>query len=227
MSKISHLAVIDDDLEIRELLKQYLVKQGFTISTFVDGESFLRSSLDQFDLGILDIGLPGIDGLEVCQKLRQQSTLPIIMLTAASDDLDRILGLELGADDYMGKPFNPRELLARIKALLRRVEVTTKPEIDTANRLVIDYTSRVASFGSIELDLTGTEFNLLVVFVDHPGQILSRDTIGQHIHGRKIRPFDRSIDTTISRLRGKLASHCVGDCIQSVRGKGYVLTIKT
>lgn len=227
MSKTPHLALIDDDIEILELLEQYLVKQGYTISTFVDGESFLRSALDQFDLGILDIGLPGIDGLEVCQKLRLQSTMPIIMLTAASDDLDRILGLELGADDYMGKPFNPRELLARIKALLRRVEVTTKPETETANRLVIDYTSRMASFGSIQLDLTGTEFNLLVVFVDHPGQVLSRDTIGQLIHGRKIKPFDRSIDTTISRLRGKLADHCIGDCIQSVRGKGYVLTIKT
>ena len=227
MSKISHLAVVDDDIEIRELLKQYLVKQGFTVTAFVDGESFLRSSLDQFDVGILDIGLPGIDGLEVCQKLRQQSTLPIIMLTAASDDLDRILGLELGADDYMGKPFNPRELLARIKALLRRAEVTTKPETDTSNRLVIDYTSRIASIGPSQLDLTGTEFNLLVVFADHPGEVLSRDTIGQQIHGRKVQPFDRSIDTTISRLRGKLADHCIGDCIQSVRGKGYVLTIKT
>ena len=184
MSKTPHLAVVDDDIEIRELLKQYLVKQGFTITTFVDGESFLRSSLDQFDLGILDIGLPGIDGLEVCQKLRQQSSLPVIMLTATSDDLDRIIGLELGADDYMGKPFNPRELLARIKALLRRVEVLTKPETDAADHLVIDKTSRIASIGSIQLDLTGTEFNLLVVFADHPGQILSRDTIGQQIHGR-------------------------------------------
>lgn len=227
MSKNAHLAVIDDDIEIRELLKQYLVKQGYTISTFIDGESFLRSALDQFDLGVLDIGLPGIDGLEVCRRLRQQSTLPIIMLTAASDDLDRILGLELGADDYMGKPFNPRELLARIKALLRRVEGTTKPENDTANRLNIDYTSRTASFGSIQLDLTGTEFNLLLVFVDHPGQILSRDTIGQLIHGRKIQPFDRSIDTAVSRLRVKLANYCSGDCIQSVRGKGYVMTIQT
>jgi len=190
-------------------------------------KAFYVSPLDQFDLGVLDIGLPGIDGLEVCQKLRQQSSMPIIMLTAASDDLDRILGLELGADDYMGKPFNPRELLARIKALLRRVEVTAKPETKTADRLYIDYMLRTASFGSTQLDLTGTEFNLLQVFVDHPGEILSRDTIGRLIHGRKTQPFDRSIDTTISRLRGKLVDHCSSDCIQSVRGKGYVLTIKT
>ncbi len=226
MSKTPHLALIDDDIEIRELLKQYLIQQGFTITTFVDGECFLRSTLSQFDLCVLDIGLPGIDGLEVCRLLRQQSSLPIIMLTAASDDLDRILGLELGADDYMGKPFNPRELLARIKALLRRVEGTTKPESNTVERLMIDYTSRTASFKSIPLNLTGTEFNLLVVLVQHTGQVLSRDNIGQLIHGRKVQPFDRSIDTCISRLRGKLAVCSNNDCIQSVRGKGYVLTLQ-
>ncbi len=225
MSNTSHLAIIDDDIEIRELLKQYLVKQGYNISTFVDGESFLGSTLNQYDLCVLDIGLPGIDGLEVCRQLRQHSTLPIIMLTAASDDLDRILGLELGADDYMGKPFNPRELLARIKALLRRVEGTTKPEPDTVDRLAIDYTSRTANFGNFQLELTGTEFNLLVVLADNAGQVLSRETIGQLIHGRKIQPFDRSIDTCISRLRGKLAIYSSNDCIQSVRGKGYVLTL--
>ncbi len=225
MSNTSHLAIIHDDIEIRELLKQYLVKQGYNISTFVDGESFLGSTLNQYDLCVLDIGLPGIDGLEVCRQLRQHSTLPIIMLTAASDDLDRILGLELGADDYMGKPFNPRELLARIKALLRRVEGTTKPEPDTVDRLAIDYTSRTANFGNFQLELTGTEFNLLVVLADNAGQVLSRETIGQLIHGRKIQPFDRSIDTCISRLRGKLAIYSSNDCIQSVRGKGYVLTL--
>ncbi len=226
MNKISQLAVIDDDVEIRDLLKQYLVKQGYTISTFNDGESFLNSPLNQYDLCILDIGLPGIDGLEVCRQLRKHSTLPIIMLTAASDDLDRILGLELGADDYMGKPFNPRELLARIKALLRRVEGSTKPNPDTVDRLVIDDTSRTAKFGNFQLDLTGTEFNLLVVLANNAGQVLSRDTIGQLIHGRKIQPFDRSIDTCISRLRGKLAAYSTNDCIQSVRGKGYVLTLQ-
>ncbi|MCP4078418.1 MAG: response regulator transcription factor [Gammaproteobacteria bacterium] len=227
MSNNSHLAIIDDDIEIRELLKQYLVKQGYNISTFIDGESFLDSTLSQYNLCILDIGLPGIDGLEVCRQLRQHSTIPIIMLTAASDDLDRILGLELGADDYMGKPFNPRELLARIKALLRRIEGSAKPEPepDTVDRLTIDYTSRTAILGNFQLELTGTEFNLLVVLKDNAGQVLSRETIGQLIHGRKIQPFDRSIDTCISRLRGKLAVYSSNDCIQSVRGKGYVLTL--
>lgn len=110
------LALIDDDLEIRQLLSQYLSQQGFDVIAFADGESFLKAQMSQFDLAVLDIGLPGMDGLDVCRNLRQTSSLPVIMLTAASDDLDRILGLELGADDYMGKPFNPRELLARVKA---------------------------------------------------------------------------------------------------------------
>ena len=116
------LALIDDDEEIRQLISQYLSQQGFEVVGFADGESFLQADMTHFDLAVLDIGLPGMDGLDVCRNLRQTSSLPVIMLTAASDDLDRILGLELGADDYMGKPFNPRELLARIKALLRRVQ---------------------------------------------------------------------------------------------------------
>lgn len=226
MSKTPHLALIDDDIEIRELLKQYLQMQGFTIDTFVDGESFLHTFAGKFDLCILDIGLPGIDGLEVCRQLRQLSNLPIIMLTAASDDLDRILGLELGADDYMGKPFNPRELLARIRALLRRVEGGGVAETVTNDRLMIDHTSRTASFGSVPLNLTGNEFNLLEVLADHAGEVLSRDAIGQLLHGRKILPYDRSIDTCISRLRGKLSECSHHDSIQSVRGKGYVLTLK-
>ena len=120
---MKQLAIIDDDPEILKLLDQYLIKNGFEVKAFSDGESFLASDESKFSLVVLDLGLPGIDGLEVCRRLRQKSNVPIIMLTAASDDLDRILGLELGSDDYMGKPFNPRELLARIKALLRRSEV--------------------------------------------------------------------------------------------------------
>jgi len=221
---MKQLAIIDDDPEILKLLEQYLTKNGFDVEAFTDGESFLKEDESMFSLIVLDIGLPGIDGLEVCKRVRQNSNVPIIMLTAASDDLDRILGLELGSDDYMGKPFNPRELLARIKALLRRSEVK---EENVDNNIVMNYAARSAFIGGQELELTGTEFDLLCVFHKQIGTVLSRDEIGEMLHGRKIDPLDRSIDTIVSRLRHKLSSHFDGEIIQSVRGKGYVLLLKS
>jgi DNA-binding response OmpR family regulator len=219
------LALIDDDIEIRQLLSDYLTKNGFEVSSFADGEVFLVEDHNQFDLVVLDIGLPGIDGLEVCRKLRQNSNMPIIMLTAASDDFDRILGLELGADDYMGKPFNPRELLARIKALFRRTHSDLKDE-NSQCQIDINVAARSAIVNGALLDLTGAEFDLLYVFTSRVGVVLSRDKIGELLHGRKIQPFDRSIDTIVSRLRHKLGDHFEGEIIQSVRGKGYVLLLK-
>ena len=221
---MKQLAIIDDDPEILKLLEQYLTKNGFEVRAFTDGESFLKADESDFSLIVLDIGLPGIDGLEVCKRVRQKSNIPIIMLTAASDDLDRILGLELGSDDYMGKPFNPRELLARIKALLRRSEIK---EEDVDNNIVMNYAVRSAFIGGQELELTGTEFDLLCVFHKQIGTVLSRDEIGELLHGRKIDPLDRSIDTIVSRLRHKLSAHFDGEIIQSVRGKGYVLLLKS
>ena len=221
---MKQLAIIDDDPEILKLLDQYLKKNGFEVEAFTDGESFLKKDVNKFSLIVLDIGLPGIDGLEVCKRVRQNSNVPIIMLTAASDDLDRILGLELGSDDYMGKPFNPRELLARIKALLRRSEIK---EEDVDNNIVMNYAARSAFIGGEELELTGTEFDLLCVFHKQIGTVLSRDEIGELLHGRKVDPLDRSIDTIVSRLRHKLSSHFDGEIIQSVRGKGYVLLLKS
>ena len=221
---MKQLAIIDDDPEILKLLEQYLTKNGFEVRAFNDGESFLKADESDFSLIVLDIGLPGIDGLEVCKRVRQKSNIPIIMLTAASDDLDRILGLELGSDDYMGKPFNPRELLARIKALLRRSEIK---EEDVDNNIVMNYAARSAFIGGQELELTGTEFDLLCVFHKQIGTVLSRDEIGEMLHGRKIDPLDRSIDTIVSRLRHKLSAHFDGEIIQSVRGKGYVLLLKS
>ena len=220
---MKHLAIIDDDLEILKLLDQYLTKNGFEVSAFSNGESFLGQDHAKFSLVVLDLGLPGIDGLEVCRMLRKNSNIPIIMLTAASDDLDRILGLELGSDDYMGKPFNPRELLARIKALLRRSEVKDE---DVDNHIVMNFAARSAFINGDQLDLTGTEFDLLCVFHKQIGSVLSRDEIGELLHGRKIDPLDRSIDTIVSRLRNKLSEHFQGEIIQSVRGKGYVLLLK-
>jgi DNA-binding response OmpR family regulator len=219
------LALIDDDVEIRQLLSDYLTKNGFEVNAFADGEVFLVEDHNQFDLVVLDISLPGIDGLEVCRKLRQNSNIPIIMLTAASDDFDRILGLELGADDYMCKPFNPRELLARIKALLRRTHSDLKDE-NSQGQIDINVAARSAIVNGVLLDLTGAEFDLLYVFTNKVGVVLSRDKIGELLHGRKVQPFDRSIDTIVSRLRHKLSDHFEGEIIQSVRGKGYVLLLK-
>ena len=222
---MNKIAVIDDDREILALLDQYLTKNGFEVEGFMDGESFLREDESRFDLAVLDIGLPGIDGLEICRRLRQKSNIPIIMLTAASDDLDRILGLELGADDYVGKPFNPRELLARIKALLRR----TTTESDGAIihfQIEMNYAARSVTVKGEKINLTGTEFDLLCVFYKKIGLVLSREEIGELLHGRKVEPFDRSIDTIVSRLRHKLSDYFEGEIIQSVRGKGYVLLLK-
>jgi len=222
---MTKLAIIDDDEEILKLLDEYLSKNGFEVEGFADGESFLSIDESEFSLLILDIGLPGIDGLEICRKLRQKSSIPIIMLTAASDDLDRILGLELGADDYLGKPFNPRELLARIKALLRRTHTDSEEEI-SEDKIEINYAARKASIVGIEIELTGVEFDLLCVFHKNIGTVLSRNEIGELLHGRRIDPLDRSIDTNVSRLRQKLSDHFEGEIIQSVRGKGYVLLLK-
>ena len=222
---MTKLAIIDDDQEILTLLDEYLAKNGFEVEGFADGESFLSRDETEFSLLILDIGLPGIDGLEICRRLRQKSSIPIIMLTAASDDLDRILGLELGADDYLGKPFNPRELLARIKALLRRTHTDFEDEISDG-QIEINYAARKASIAGTELELTGAEFDLLCVFNKNLGTVLSRNEIGELLHGRRIDPLDRSIDTNVSRLRQKLSDHFEGEIIQSVRGKGYVLLLK-
>ena len=222
---MTKLAIIDDDQEILTLLDEYLAKNGFEVEGFADGETFLSRDETEFSLLILDIGLPGIDGLEICRRLRQKSSIPIIMLTAASDDLDRILGLELGADDYLGKPFNPRELLARIKALLRRMYIDTEGE-SSDQQIEINYAARKASIAGIDLDLTGAEFDLLGVFHKQIGTVLSRDKISELLHRRRIEPFDRSIDTSVSRLRQKLSDHLEGEIIQSVRGKGYVFLLK-
>jgi len=222
---MTKLAIIDDDQEILTLLDEYLANNGFEVEGFGDGETFLSRDETEFNLLILDIGLPGIDGLEICRRLRQKSSIPIIMLTAASDDLDRILGLELGADDYLGKPFNPRELLARIKALLRRTHTDSEEEL-SSGQIDINSAARKASIAGTELELTGAEFDLLCVFHKNLGTVLSRNEIGELLHGRRVDPLDRSIDTNVSRLRQKLSDHFEGEIIQSVRGKGYVLLLK-
>ncbi|MDF1783853.1 MAG: response regulator transcription factor [Litorivicinaceae bacterium] len=215
------IAIVDDDPELGSLIGDYLKTNGYESSLFVSGEAFLDSDRTAIGLVVLDVGLPGMDGFSVCQKVREKSSIPIIMLTAASDDVDRILGLELGADDYMGKPFNPRELLARIKALLRRAE----PNVQESRQLTINQSDRRSFWQGQAIDLTGAEFDLLQLFYNRPGSVLSRDQISLALKGHGVSPFDRSIDTLVSRLRKKLKSASSSDLIRSVRGKGYVLSI--
>lgn len=206
--------IVDDDPDIRSLLSQYLTRNHYSVTAYSDAESVLATDLAA-DCIVLDVGLPGVDGLEACRQIRSRSSVPIIMLTAASDDVDRILGLELGADDYMGKPFNPRELLARIRAMLRRGGQAAP------DKLLLD--QRCATWGDNRVELTGAEYSLMECLLQHSPDLASRDQLSHALHGRNSRPFDRSIDTGISRLRQKLGSLGAPDVIRSVRGKGYVL----
>lgn len=224
--------VVDDDRAIRELLAEYLSKNNFDVITAEDGVDMDQKLLNNSpDLIILDIMLPGDDGFILCQRIRQTSHVPIIMLTANSDEMDRVLGLEIGADDYIAKPFSPRELLARIKALLRRTQFSND-ENKTANK------ARYLSFSNWTLDtrqhnlldennevtpLTGADFQLLTLFLDTPNAAISRDQICQALHGRDAFANERGIDVHLSRLRQCLKDDAKSPkIIKTVRGAGYV-----
>lgn len=223
--------IVDDDNEIRELLETYLSQSGLKVSSAKDGASFKKMvTEDSFDLIILDIGLPDESGFSLCKWIRWQSNIeqiPVIMLTASSDDSDRIVGLEIGADDYIGKPFNPRELLARIKALLRRANYSlNKGKIITFEDWYIDIeTQQLFDNKGEEVYLTGAEYSLLKLFLDNPQKVINRDTISEAIHGRKSFPLARSIDMSVSRLRQKLGdAEKAQRIIRSIRGMGYIFT---
>ncbi len=223
---------VDDDREIRSLLAEYLDANGFRTLTAADGTGMWRM-LDsaRIDLVVLDLTLPGEDGLTLCRTLRARSNLPVIMLTARGEPLDRILGLEMGADDYMAKPFEPRELVARIRNVLRRTQALP-PNLEPLNvrRLrfagwMLDLTARhLISPQSTVVMLSGAEFRLLNIFLEHPNRILSRDQLLNLTHGRDADPFDRSIDLQVSRLRQKLGEDAKAPLLlKTVRNEGYVL----
>lgn len=203
------ILMVDDDLRMRELLQRYLTEQSFNIKTVSDSKEMdAMLANESFDLLILDLMLPGEDGLAICRRLRgNKFTSPIIMLTARGDEVDRIIGLEMGADDYLPKPFNPRELLARINAVLRRHEYS--PESESTGKLesfsfgefVFDPSTRSLSRNGMPITITSGEFALLKVFTEHPRQPLSRDRLMQLARGRELDVFDRSIDVQVSRLR--------------------------
>lgn len=234
MSQASHILVVDDDHEIRTLLAEYLEKNGLRVSAAREGKEMRRVlGRERVDLIVLDIMLPGEDGLTLCRELRASSQVPIIMLTARSEDVDRILGLELGADDYVPKPFKPRELLARITAVLRRTtHVLREPlpadvagyrfagwRLDTTARSLTDEEGNTVA-------LSGAEFRLLAVLLAHAGQVLSRLQLMDLLRGRDLDPFDRSIDQRVSRLRQILCDDARSPrIIKTVYGEGYVIGV--
>lgn len=227
--QVPFLLLIEDDDAIRTALELSLSRQGHRVATAATGEDGLNLLREQRpDLVVLDVMLPGIDGFEVCRRIRRTDQLPIILLTARSDETDRIVGLELGADDYVAKPFNPRELLARIRSALRRAGMNAAPQEAVANRFrfagwTLDASRRtlVSPAGSL-VDLTTGEFDLLVALARHPQQVLSRDQLLDHVHGRSSYNIDRSIDVQISRLRRKIeADPQAPALVKTVRNGGY------
>jgi two-component system, OmpR family, response regulator CpxR len=218
--------LVDDDVELCSSLKRLLTMEGFNVKAVHDGDSGVRHALEgEYALVILDVMLPGGDGRKVLRRIRLTSQVPVIMLTARGDEADRIVGLERGADDYLPKPFNPRELVARMRAVLRRKSGSTPQEIFKIGDLQIDCAQRRVALSGSDLTLTGAEFDILLLLVRSAGKVLSRDEIAEVALGRPIGSFDRSIDNHISNLRKKLGSH-VGEVerIQNVRGTGYVYT---
>jgi DNA-binding response OmpR family regulator len=228
---VESILLIDDDKELCTILQGYLARYGFEVSTENSGDTGLQRALNgEFALVLLDVMLPGIDGFEVLRRLRASSKVSVLLLTARGEDVDRIVGLEMGADDYLPKPFNPRELLARIRAILRR-SAASQPEPTAIRRLAVaslelDNGARSATCSSIELDLTNVEFDLLRALMEAPGRILTREYLSEIVLNRKFSPFDRSLDTHVCHLRRKLDDAAQqGDRIKTIRSVGYQLTV--
>ncbi len=225
---MTHILLGDDDEELTQLLQEYLSNHEVSCDSVYDGEQVLERLQDtayQYDLLVLDIMMPKMDGLSVLRQLPATRQIPVIMLTAKGDEIDRIIGLELGADDYIAKPCNPRELLARINAVIKR---TTMPSVDmpalTHDRLTLDQNHRICIIDGTELQVTGTEFDLLVALLQQKGEVASKEWLSQTVLQRELQPFDRSLDVHVSRLRKKLQPFH-DEPIKAIRGKGYQLVL--
>ncbi|MBV9506609.1 MAG: response regulator transcription factor [Acidobacteriia bacterium] len=216
-----HILLVDDDVELCTLLGEFLRREGFTVDCEHEGSAGLSRALAGVDLVVLDVMLPGIDGFEILRRLRHQSKVPVIMLTARGEDVDRIIGLELGADDYLPKPFNPRELAARIRAILRRYEQRAPSSGDRleVNGVTLDPGTREVTSTGRAVELTTFEFDILEMLMRSAGRVLSRDTLMENFYNRKATPFDRSIDMHVSHLRKKLEHGAT--LIKTIRGVGY------
>ena len=234
MDTQDHILIVDDDAEIRSLLGEYLRKNGYQAGVAADGKAMWAAlERGKVDLIVLDLMLPGDDGLTLCRKLRAESETPVIMLTARGEETDRIVGLEMGADDYLAKPFSPRELLARIKSVLRRTRSLPRNlradevrAIAFAGWRLDTVTRHLLSPESVVTPLSGNEYQLLRIFLSHPSQVLTRDQLMLLSKGHEADPLDRSIDIQVSRLRHRLGDEPANpQIIKTVRGEGYVLAV--
>jgi len=227
IKKMEHVLVVDDDVELCGLVQEYLTAEGFSLKAVHDGEQGLQQALtNEYALVVLDVMLPGINGFEVLRRIRSVSKIPVLLLTARGEDVDRIVGLEIGADDYLPKPFNPRELVARIRAILRRTKPASTdgvPEVLTVGDVELDPATRSVLRAGQPVDLTSVEFNLLEVLLREAGRVVTRERLVNAVLSRKFMPFDRSIDMHVSKVRRKLGdSEENGDHIKTIRGVGYM-----
>lgn len=227
---MSKILLADDDQLLADLLVEYLQGQDFEVQHVADGQAAVAAvQSNPPELVILDVMMPKMDGFEALREIRTKSLVPIIMLTARGDDIDRIVGLEMGADDYMPKPCNPRELAARIRAILRRATLESPSDENgslNARDISLDTHSRVVVCADNKLDLTSTEFNVLHALLQNAGEVVSKNTLSEAALGRKLLPFDRSTDMHISNLRKKLGEHPNGEArIKTVRNQGYIYTL--
>lgn len=214
------ILLVDDDDELSSLLTELLTREGFKVDCQNDGKMGLSAALNgSYDLLVLDVMLPGLDGFEILKRVRRESRLPVLMLTARGEDEDRIVGLELGADDYMAKPFNPRELVARIRAIMRRLEPREPGGKLEINGILIDPGTREVNNKGEAVEVTTFEFDILEILMRSAGRVVSRDELMEQLYGRKATPFDRSVDMHISHLRKKLEQE--KPLIKTVRGIGY------
>jgi two-component system response regulator CpxR len=225
---MDRVLIVDDDVELCRLLAERLSTEGFAIETAHDGPRGLERALSgEHALVVLDLMLPGIGGLDVLRRVRSQSPVPVLILTARGEDIDRILGLEIGADDYVPKPFNPRELLARIRAILRRTTPSATSSVPlVVGDLRLDPAAREVRLNDKPVDLTGVEFELLETLLRAAGRVLTREQLTESVLGRKLGPFDRVIDVHVSHVRRKLGPAQGGERIKAVRGSGYLFVVR-
>ena len=226
------ILIVDDDEDIQSLLAEYLRKNGFDARAVADGKAMREALASKpASLVVLDLMLPGEDGLVLCRQLRAKSQIPVLMLTARGEASDRILGLEMGADDYLAKPFEPRELLARIRSILRRskmlpadTEIDVPEELQFSGWLLDTRTRNLRAPDGVCVSLSGAEYRMLLIFLRNPNAVLSRDQLSNFTFGRDADPLDRTIDMQVSRLRERLRDQARdAEIIKTVRGKGYVL----
>ena len=228
----TEILLVDDDLDLTDMLGEYLGNEGFSVTQAASAEQAIElfDAGRQFDLCVFDIMMPGLSGLELLQQVRPKVSTPVIMLTGKGDDIDRILGLEMGADDYLSKPANPRELLARIRAVLRRsvaVKQDTNKQTLSVGAVNLTPARRVACVDETELQLTAAEFNVLALLMERAGQVASKEWLTEQVLHRKLTAYDRSIDVHVSRVRQKLeqAKPGLAEMIKTVRGEGYQMVL--